>query len=74
MCETNYFFDGDYAFVGWQFGRKYQEKMFWVTYLKTESSNVIVRKGLRKIAELSDQFSLTPHNFLQKLPTILTFL
>jgi hypothetical protein len=72
-CKTNYYFDCD-DLIGWQFSLKYRGIMFWATYTNSISEGLVIRKELMPIAQFADPLSITPHNFLQKLPTILTFL
>jgi hypothetical protein len=80
-CKTNYFVIGN-LIKGWQFCvMEHKRHRYWISWTEdsshTEIKTVSLNNpgtGMKKIISIPGQANLTPHNVLQKLPTILTFL
>lgn len=80
-CKSSFFYQNE-RLMGWLFVIDYKDYRFYVTWLesKGKASTIIEEvslsrsnEGFKKIVEIDGATNLTPHNILQKLPTILTF-
>ena len=76
-CGISYFIV-DNETVGWHFYKDYNDYRFFVTWLEYTNETSITKAGkgetMSKVITLKGTPSLNPHNIVQKLPTILTFL
>ncbi len=76
-CKVSFFFQ-DNKMVAWLFHKDYDGYRFFVTWLEQTNDTNITKCGkgeaMSKVTTLKGPAFLNPHNLLQKLPTILTFL